>query len=194
MPYTAMTRSHTMRILTAVLFIASLVSAGASRLHAQVLPTPTVDPRRFLQDMVLAGLTEVEVAKLAAMRAAPDVAAFARQIVRDQSEVNKMLVATASDHGIQLHTQLDALQRGELERLGALQGPEFDREFLKLVVLSHEDHVRRLGSVATSGVSVKPTPSGLAKDEPDVALWAGHTLPIAQQHLRIARELQEKHP
>jgi putative membrane protein len=189
-----MTRSDFMRSLTVALCAASVFSTGGGRLHAQTVPTPTVDPRRFLQDMVLAGVTEVEVANLAAMRGAPDVAAFARQVVRDQSEVNRMLIATAAGLGIQLHTQLDALQRGELERLGALQGAEFDREFLKLVVLSHEDHVRRLGTMATSGVSVQPTPKGLAKNEPDVALWAGHTLPITQQHLRIARELQAKHP
>ena len=189
-----MTRSDFMRSLTVALCAASVLSTGGARLHGQTLPTPTLDPRRFLQDMVLAGLTEVEVAKLAAMRGAPDVAAFARQVARDQSEVNKMLIATAAGLGIQLHTQLDALQRGELERLGGLQGAEFDREFLKLVVLSHEDHVRRLGTMATSGVSVQPTPKGLAKNEPDVALWAGHTLPVAQQHLRIARELQAKHP
>jgi putative membrane protein len=176
------------------LAVAVLLLPTAPDLSGQeTTPTPTVDPRRFIQDLALAGLTEVQVGKLAAERAArPDVKAFATMVVRDQSDANQMLMLTAAALNIQTHSQLDAAQLSTIEQLGRLQGADFDREFLQLIVRSHEDHVRRLGAMATSGVSVRPTPSGLARNEAEVALWAAHTLPLAQHHLTVARALQEK--
>lgn len=171
-----------------VLFPAATHMAGQ-----QTMPTPTVDPRRFIQDMTLAGLTEVQVGKMAAERATrADVKAFANLVVRDQSDANKMLALTAAAFDIQTHAQLDAGQLAAIDQLGQLLGTDVDRGFLQLIVRSHEDHVRRLGAMASTGVSVRPTPKGLAKSEPEIALWAAHTLPVAQHHLRIARELQEK--
>jgi putative membrane protein len=159
----------------------------------QTTPTPTVEPRRFIQDMTLAGMTEVQVGKIAAERASnPDVRRFATMVVRDASDHNKMLALTAAALDIQTLDQLDVGQLAAIERLGRSQGADVDEEFLQLMVRSHEDHVRRLGAMATSGVSVRPTPSGLARTESEVALWASHTLSVAQHHLRIARDLQAK--
>jgi len=182
-------RAALITIITSVLLIAAAIHMAGQ----QTLPTPTVDPRGFIQDMSLAGLTEVQVGQMAAVRATrPEVKALANLVVRDQSEANKQLALTAAAFDIQTHTQLDALQLSALDTLGRLLGVDFDRGFLMLIVQSHEDHVRRLGAMAATGVSVHPTPKGLAKSEPEIALWAAHTLPIAKHHLRIAKELQEK--
>jgi putative membrane protein len=179
-------------VLTIVL-AATLLLPAVTHIAGQTLPTPTIDPRRFIQDMTLAGLTEVQVGRMAVERATrPEVKAFATLVVRDQSDADKMLALTAAAFDIRTHTQLDAGQLSAIAQLGQLLGADFDRGFLQLIVRSHEDHVRRLGAMATTGVSVRPTPKGLAKSEPEIALWAAHTLPIAQHHLRIARDLQEK--
>jgi putative membrane protein len=189
-----MNASHVTRQIVGTVMAGLLLSAALPHLRAQqTTPVPASDPRSFFQDMLLAGLTEVQIARLAADKASnPDVRNFARMVTRDAAEANSRIAVTASSLHISLQTELDALQKASIERLTGLQGADFDREFLLLVVRSHEDHVWRLGAMAAGGVSMKATPQSLAPNEPEAALWASHMLPVAQHHLRLARELQQK--
>ena len=85
--------------------------AGEKATPARSVESPQAaraDAQGFIQDMTIAGLTEVQLGKIATERAASaDVKAFGQMMVKDHSQAGDELKQVASQLKIQPPTQLD---------------------------------------------------------------------------------------
>ena len=154
------------------------------------------DTRNFVDAMAIAGMAEVQLGNLAAQRATnADVKAVGRMMVRDHSKANDELKRVASRLKLEPSTQLDQKHRDVVERLSKLDGPEFDREYLTAMVHGHQDILTQLQaqtanrSAAGSGAAHTSAPGA---NEEGLTQWAAKTVPVVQQHLERAQQLQQK--
>jgi putative membrane protein len=130
----------------------------------------------FLREQLALGGKEVGLARLAAERAArPEVKKFAEVVVRDHQQAAEDLRQIASTQ------QVNAAEGEELkterERLSALTGAQFDREYLDEIIADHEDAAGDLER-ASKG------------DDPEIRQWAAKHLPMVQRRLEEARQLR----
>jgi putative membrane protein len=64
-----------------------------------------------------------------------------------------------------------------MDQLSHLNGPEFDREVQQHAVKAHEKAIKLFQNEAVAG------------QDPDLKAFAQKTLPVLQQHLAMARQL-----
>lgn len=103
----------------------------------------------FVQDMMVGGDAEVQLSKLALERgSSAEVKRYAQMLIQDHTKAGDQLKQIASQHAVQQDAEAgDADDHKEtLERLSALRGAEFDREFMKVMVDNHENMVDKLES------------------------------------------------
>ena len=122
------------------------------------------DAQGFIQDMTIAGLTEVQLGKIATERAASaDVKAFGQMMVKDHSQAGDELKQVASQLKIQPPTQLDQKHKDLVDKLSKLQGAEFDREYINAMVQGHQEV---LGKVRARVEAKVPAPGAAAGEHP----------------------------
>lgn len=101
----------------------------------------------FVNDLVIAGMTEVELGKMASERSTnAEVKKFGQMMVDDHTAAGDKLKAVASQHNIPVPTALDDEHRDLRDKLAKLQGAEFDREYMNAMVDGHETVVDKLES------------------------------------------------
>jgi putative membrane protein len=133
----------------------------------------------FVTKAAEGGQFEVQVAKLAVDKATdPAVKAFAQMLVEDHQAANDKLRQIASSHGVALPAALPEAKKKELEQLGKLSGPEFDRRFVKMIGIG--DHRHDIGEFEKAGQT--------AKSE-DVKGFVQSSLPTLKKHLAAAEKL-----
>jgi putative membrane protein len=121
------------------------------------------DAEGFINDMTIAGLTEVQLGKIAIERAAnADVKAFGQMMVKDHSQAGDELKQVASQLKIQPPTQLDAKHKELVDKLSKFKGAEFDREYINAMVQGHQEV---LGKVRARAEVKVPAP-GAAGQHP----------------------------
>jgi putative membrane protein len=122
---------------------------------------------------------EVQAGKLAQKRATSQaVRNFGGHMINDHSEANIGLKEIATQKGAALPTQLSQEQNSTLQRLAGLSGAEFDKTFAQDMVKGHTDAVKLFQQ---SSKNVTDT---------DVRAWAETALPLLQEHLDMARQMQ----
>jgi putative membrane protein len=136
----------------------------------------------FLENAAQGGHTEVEGSKMAQTKSSnADVKQFADKMVQDHTKANQELVALASKKGYTPPDEPSLIQRTKLKALSALDGHSFDKMYASQIgVSAHEDTVKLFQKEAADG-----------KDA-DVKAWAAQTLPTLQQHLEMAKALQQQ--
>jgi putative membrane protein len=159
--------------------------------------------REFINKMAIAGMTEIELGKMATERAAnAEVKAFGQMMVKDHSQANEQLAQVASQLNVQMPQQLDRTHRDLVDRLSRHQGAQFDREYMAAMVHGHEEVLKelraRLANRLTSGARPSSRGSGpvgttgMEQGEQALTAWAAKVLPTVEQHLQRAREIGEK--
>jgi len=135
--------------------------------------------RTFLLRAAADELFEYEMSRLAMERTtADDLKAYATKMVGTHMEVQQQLNALAQAKGLVLPNTLGMLRQRELDRLQALSGEEFDREYFQRVGLrAHRQNIKLFRDA-----------SRLARD-PDIRSWASKMAPAHEQHLSDARSL-----
>lgn len=137
--------------------------------------------RDFMKEAAAGGLAEVELGRLAEKRASMDqVKGFGKHMVKDHSKANAELKGLAERKGVALPTDMDAKEKDTYQRLAALSGYEFDRQYMHEMVSDHEKDVAAFEREADKG------------GDKDVKGWAQKTLPTLRDHLRMARDLEDK--
>ena len=179
------------------------------------------DAEGFINDMTIAGLTEVQLGKIATERAASaDVKAFGQMMVKDHSQAGDELKQVASQMKIQPPTQMDQKHKDLVDKLSKLQGAEFDREYINAMVQGHQEVLGKVrarveAKVPAPGAAVEPPAAArsrdrdVAKTEPpaqhrgvgdttdhgngqaQLTQWAARVMPTVQMHLDRARELEK---
>ena len=157
---------------------ASSASGSAPALTSKTSTLSSGD-RTFLLRAAADELFEFEMSRLAMERTtADDLKAYATKMVGTHTEVQQQLNALAQAKGLVLPNTLGMLRQRELDRLQALSGEEFDREYFQRVGLrAHRQNIKLFRDA-----------SRLARD-PDVRSWASKMAPAHEQHLSDARAL-----
>jgi putative membrane protein len=135
----------------------------------------------FWNDAAQSGMAEVMLGNLALQKSSSDeIKQFAQKLVDDHTAANNELKTLAASKSATLPADVNAKQRSTYDKLSALSGDEFDREFAKVMVKDHEKAV---------GLFRKQSDRG---DDADVKAFAARTLPALQGHLEMARSLNDR--
>lgn len=175
------------------------------------------DDGDFVRDVATKNMAEIEFSRLALDRATrADIKAFAQMMIADHGSAGEKLKAIVSDQPVDWPAQLDDKSRDTAGELAKEQGADFDREYLKAMVESHQNLTAKLESrldvqsLAAWKTAAAGRTQSQALPQPDVELrdvavrpdmsehvvtmkinqWAAETYPVAQKHLDSARMLE----
>jgi len=169
-----------MKALTVISLVAVALLALNGPAAAQVQVVSDAD-RDFVSKAATGGVTEVQLGRIAAARAArPSVRSFGERMVTDHSRSNAELAALAQSKGLPLPTALEPSQQAMRDRLSALSGPDFDRAYMSEMVRDHTEDIALFERAA----EVSP--------DPDIKAWAARSLPMLRDHLALARQVNSE--
>ena len=171
----------------------------------------------FVRDVARKNMAEIELSRMALDKAAnPAIKAFAQTIIADHGEAGNKLKTVVSGQAIEWPVQLDDKHRKIAEDLPKEHGADFDREYLKAMIDSHQDLAAKLESrldvqsladwktaaAARTHSNKLPEPETTMRDvqvrparsDKEITMkinqWAADTYPVAQKHLDTARTLE----
>lgn len=139
------------------------------------------DDAEFVKEAAAAGMAEVELGKMAAVRASStQVKEFGQRMQKDHTKANEELKKLAGNKGVQLPTDVDRKHKSASERLAKLTGNEFDREYMRAMVDDHKETVEKFQRQAEKG------------KDPDLKKFASEQLPILKKHLELAQTTEKQ--
>jgi putative membrane protein len=152
--------------------------------------TPTGNTAAVLSQMHQADLTEIALGKLAENKAsAPEVRAYADQLVLDHTNIDRTVMAMAQKKGAHLRDQAASLRRlrngvqtsGQFERkLTSASGSKFDHLFLQQAGSDHQRLIQKLQQDRED-----------ANDD-EIEALIDKIVPILEQHRELAQILMKK--
>jgi len=124
---------------------------------------------------------ELELARLAQQNAASqEVKDFAEMILRDHTAAGVEMKTMLSKKGTMIpDTAMLPKHRIHIDHLRGLQGAEFDRAYIGMMVDAHEDDIDEYEDETTD-----------ARDA-DIRAFARKTLPVLQKHHTRAKEIRK---
>jgi putative membrane protein len=163
------------KMLVAAAVFASLPLAGAF-----AAPLSAQD-QMFVKQAAIGGMTEVRAGKLASRDAqAPEVRQFADKMVSDHTANDQALIALAKQKGVALPAGLDPQHQQMVATLRKTPKARFDQAYIQGQVAGHQK---------MEGVMQAEIQSGT---DPDLKAFAQQTLPVVQDHLAMAQQMQSK--
>lgn len=180
-----------MKSLIATASLLALVRAAPA--WAQTTTTPTapgqaVQPatpqlnqkdQSFVRQAAVGGVAEVQMGKLASQRAAdPAVRVFGRWMATDHALIGAILTNITQHEGLSPPQTLDQQNQAMVQKLGGLEGAQFDRAYVPLQIEGHRKTITLFQNEARS-------------ENPPLKIFAARILPTLQQHLAAAEELQK---
>ena len=163
-----------MEIFAAVVFA---TAPGAAALAA----TLSAQDQKFLEQAAVGGLAEVQEGQLALSQGKNDaVKQFGQQMIADHTPNNQELISIAQQKGIAPPAKLDPKHAEEAAKLEKQTGSAFDKAYITGQVMGHQ----QMEALMTSEISD-------GKD-PDLKAFAQKTLPVVQEHLKMAQQLEGK--
>ena len=170
---------------------AAIVSTVAVSAAQQQVPQPQPQPQPratqatagmpdgsggFVAKATEAGAVEVAVGQLAVTKAtSPAVKAFATRMVADHGRANAELARLAADQSIKVSDPGGAVSKAT-GKLSALTGAEFDREYMEMMVVAHQNAVTLFEHESTKGTDAT------------IKAFAARTLPTVREHQKMAHE------
>ena len=152
------------------LLVSPLVAQQANRIISS-------SDSAFVTGAAQGGMAEVELGNLAVQKAAnQQVKQFGQRMVTDHTKINDELKAVTSSKGISLPTALDPKDQATKKHLEGLNGAAFDHAYMEDMVRDHKHDIAEFQREADHG------------GDPDVKAFASKTLPILQEHLRLAEQ------
>ena len=139
------------------------------------------EDKGFAQKAATGGQAEVALGQLAQQKASdPRVKEFAQRMVADHTNANQQLQQIASKKDLDLPTIIPTEAQEEQDKLSKLSGKVFDQEYIRYEVQDHQQDVQDFQK-AQNEVS-----------DPDLKQFASQTLPIIEQHLKMAQQIEGK--
>jgi putative membrane protein len=134
--------------------------------------------QQFITKAAQSGLMEVEVARIAQEKASSnEVKEYARKLEQDHQKANDALKQIASQKNVDLPADMGN-HRQQVDKLKNLSGDKFDQQFMKMQVQHHKKDVNEFQKQTTRAM------------DSDVRNFASTNLPVLQEHLRQAQDLQ----
>jgi putative membrane protein len=181
--------------LTAVLLVLAACKRGESETAAtdptattltspagEASPPPpanlSASDREFAETAAKTGMAEVQLATNVSARAqTQEVRSFAQRMITDHNRSNQELATLGATKGIDPPADIDPDKKTLDTKLSGLTGPELDRTYMQAMVDDHAAAVSRFESAAAQ------------LTDPDLKAWAAKTLPVLQEHHRMAQEI-----
>lgn len=136
---------------------------------------------KFAMEAAMGGMMEVELGKLAASKGASDeVRQFGQKMVDDHSKANDELMQLASGKGMTLPTAPDGKHQAEMQKLSALSGEKFDKEYVKMMLKDHKKTVATFEKEAAGSMDA------------ELKAFAASTLPTLREHLQMIQRINDK--
>jgi putative membrane protein len=160
---------------------------AAAPLPATSMAAPVVVPQtvamvapsdaRFVQDMTVGSVVEIELGRIAYVRAqSPEVRTFARQMLIDHRDMVVKLDNFALERGHLVQWTVPSDRAATIQRLRSLDDASFDRAYMDEMVQAHQKVVQKLQVQAGSGR--------------ETAAVATEALPTVQHHLEMAQQIR----
>lgn len=107
--------------------------------------------KMFVRNAVQGGLAEIELGKLAAEKGASDeVKAFGQKMVEDHGKLNEEMGQLADSIGARIPKKMTKGQQVLYDKLNALSGEEFDKEYIASMMRDHHADLREFRMEASS--------------------------------------------
>jgi putative membrane protein len=161
-------------LLATAVFAIATAPAFAQTTSAK--PVSSTD-QTFMMNTAKAGMAEVELGKLALQNASSDaVKKFGQKMVEDHSKKNDELKALAASKNVVLPSEVDAQDKAMHDKMAAMTGEAFDREYMTMMVAGHRKVVESFRAEAAAG------------QDADLKAWVTKTLPGVEEHLKLAQD------
>lgn len=99
--------------------------------------------KTFVRKAAEGGLAEVQLGKLAAEKGASDeVKSFGQKMVDDHTKLNEKMGPVADSMGVMTPKHLNKEDQAEYDKLSALSGDAFDKEYIAFMVKDHHADLR----------------------------------------------------
>lgn len=134
----------------------------------------------FIDQLAHGGYAEVQAGKMAIESKNQSVANFGKQMVEDHTRMNEELAALAKSKGYQPPTSADLGSKAKSALLNVMPGATFDKQYADAQVDDHQETLELLQNEARNG------------QDPDLKALAEKAIPIVEQHLTMARQLQSQ--
>ena len=139
------------------------------------------DDKDFAMKAAQGNMAEVSGGSMAAQKGtSADVKTFGNRMVNDHGKANDELKALATNKGLALPTDLDADAEKTQDELSKKSGKDFDKSYINDMVKDHEKDVAEFQKKSTA-----------AKD-PDLKAWIDKTIPVIQDHDKMAHDIVKK--
>lgn len=143
--------------------------------------TLSKDDTDFATKAAQGNIAEISGGAAAAQKGmSPDVKAFGNRMVTDHGKALDELKQFAKTKGIAIPTEGNAEQKAEADKLAKLSGNAFDKEYADDMVKDHEKDAAEFEKASKNA------------QDPDLRAWAAKTLPVIQDHLKMAKEMKGK--
>jgi putative membrane protein len=137
--------------------------------------------RQFMTEAANGGLKEVELSNYVAQNTKnAEVKRLAQRIAQDHRNANQELMSIAQQDNVQVPTTMDENANQEVSHMKQMTGAELDRTYVQHMVEDHEKHIQKFQDQAENATSSQ------------VKSFAQKTLPVLQEHLRMAQAAQSK--
>lgn len=134
----------------------------------------------FVCEAARGGITEVTLGELAKQKGSSSaVKNFADRMIADHGKANQELQKLATDKGASLPSDLTGKHQKITQKMLELSGADFDKAYAKHMTKDHTEDTKKFAEAAKS-----------VKD-PDLKAFAAKTLPVLQEHLRMAEEMDK---
>jgi putative membrane protein len=160
-----------LRFLTCALGVTALCAWGA------IGPSSVLSPgdRTFADDLARANIAEIDLGRLAQQKGVTaGVKDFAARMVRDHTQLDNELKSWAQDNGVMLPTTMSAADMAEQQKLASLSGNAFDQAYMETMLSDHQHDIQTVQREAEHVTN------------PQVKQLASRTLPVLEDHLRLA--------
>lgn len=155
-----------------VLTLGGLAAAGSASAPAN---------GQFVKTAAFDEIAQTRSGQLAVQDAyAASVREFGRHMVADSTKLEDGLMRIAAKDNFTVPNTVDARRQAAMNKLSGLSGNAFDREYILEMVVEDRATVATLQNEALYGRS------------PDLVNWAKSALPVMQNDLRLAKQLQDE--
>lgn len=144
---------------------------------------PSISPaeQEFMTNAAHANLSEIEMARIALQKSDDiDVREYAKLVQSDHLNALTDLADLMKDQNVPQPKSPPPDAAQDIARANILTGPEFDREFINMMVADHQKAVEMFRDETT------------ATQNPDVKKYVEVVLPKLEMHLEKAQRLQSK--
>src|SRR6185436_12671634 len=133
----------------------------------------------FIKEAAQGGQAEVKMGRLAAQKGQSEsVRQLGQKLVQDHSKANQELKLLAAQKSVTLPAETGTEHQSAISHLRNLEGAEFDQAFIKHAVEDHQKDIEKFQTASQQSADA------------DVKAFAQKTLPVLQQHLKMAQDAQ----